>query len=260
MGNDFHHRTQWIINHGAGVLDIGITGADNLAWTFPDGSTSTASRPIKTVTAGVTVIRCDDFAKNGLRCIIYNTATALASTRIPAITLPNFRYSCECYGDFLSGDIARFPKVSYRLVLENILAMTGTIANAPMTTFNFYIINANLSGNLSSISNTITNISLASLPNVTGTASSIPSVTTTKKLYRCLQITGALSVVSSNDTIYFYGNSAVSPAEYDQTIANCVSAGGTGKTLFISSRRTSASDADKATLISRGWTVNDSNV
>jgi len=73
-------------------------------------------------------------------------------------------------------------------------------------------------------------------------------------------VTGDLPVVSTNTPIYFYANPAVTPAEFDATIANCVAAGGTNRTLYISSRRTSASDADKATLISRGWTVNDSNV
>ena len=52
LGAGLNRRTTWQIRHGAGVLDINISGTTNLLWQFPDGSTSTASRPAKTVTKG----------------------------------------------------------------------------------------------------------------------------------------------------------------------------------------------------------------
>lgn len=238
MGLDTHHRTRWVINHGAGVLDIEINNSDNLLWTFPDASTSTLARPQKTVTAGTTIVTCNDFSKNGLLCYLYATATALTNNKIPAKSLPDFRYLFYCANNFLTGRPSDIPRVSNTLFLYGD-GISGAITELPRVTSVCYVFN---------------------LPSLTGSATNMPSVTGEKRLYSCAQITGSLPVVSTNTPIYYYGNSAVSGAEYDTTIANCVATGATNKTLFISSRRTSASDVDKATLISRGWTVNDSNV
>lgn len=241
MGNDLHHNTQWIINHGAGLLDISITGASGLLWMFPDGTTSTSTRPLKTVLEGTTVVRCNNFSINGLGVIIRATDTAIQTSSLKLINLPNIRYTFQCLKpNILVGDISLFPRITYLFSIASTQNyITGDISRFPR------------------INNWV---ELANLNYLVGDISTIYPNTAAKVIRNCALLTGSMGIVSTNNPIQFYANASVSPAEYDQTIANCVSAGGMNKTLIISSRRTSASDADKATLISRGWTVNDSNV
>lgn len=261
MGLDSRHRTRWEINHGAGLLDIGIANASNLLWTFPDGSTSILVRPQKTVTAGTTVVTCDNFSANGLIVTIY-ISSALTGYKIPLRTLPDLRYalSTNTNTSYFTGTVSEIPRLTNLLYLE-VSSVTGDIKYMPkVSTFlNLYSNTAStITGTLSDVPRVSTYLYLYNFPYITGTASDAPSVTGTKILITLPSITGALPIIATNSPIFYYGNSSVSPAEYDQTIANCVSAGGTNKILYISSRRTSASNTDKATLISRGWTVNDS--
>ena len=328
LGAGLNRRTTWQIRHGAGVLDINITGTTNLLWKFPDGSTSTAPRPAKTVTKGTTIITCDDFSANGVNVYIYGASSALASYPIPIKSLPalTYRLSADANGitgkvadlprvtnylylydlPNLTGTVAGLPRVTNYLNLTNLSGLTGTVADLPRVTNNLYLVNLsgltgttadlprvtnylNLNGlsgltgtvadlprvtntlylyNLSGLTGTVAdlprvtnNLHLYNLSGLTGTTADLPAnAGTTRLIVYLAGITGALPVVPTNTDTRYYGNSQVTPAEYDQTIANCVAAGGAGGTLYISSRRTSASDADVATLRSRGWTVNDSNI
>ena len=371
LGAGINQRNTWVIEHGAGKLDISISGTTNLLWQFPDGSTSTATRPAKTVTKGTTIITCDDFSASGVDVYIYGASSALASYPIPIKSLPTltYRLSADTNGitgkiadlprvtnhlslaalSGLTGTVADLPRVTYSLTLNNISGLTGTTADLPIVTDALSLNNLpGLTGtvadlprvttslqltNLSGLTGTVaglprvthtlslsylsgltgttadlpratTSLTLSTLSGLTGTTADLPRVTNTlslnnlpgltgtvedlprvtyylylntlsgltgtvvdapettgeKRIITCISVIGAMSVTTTNTRIDFYGNASVTPAEYDQTVANCVAAGGTGKTLYISSRRTSASDADVATLLSRGWTVNDSNI
>lgn len=258
MGINFHPKTTWIISHGSGVLDIQITGASNLLWIFPDGSTSTAIRPIKTVTAGNTIIRCDNFSANGLGVFIFNTSTALSGYNIPLYNIPDLRYLFYCRGNYLSGDISQLPRVTYYLLLDGCTGIYGSYENFPKVTNTFTMQNINISGTTINIPRTTYNLLIQEVP-VSGSSSDLPNNTNIRAVYGT-NVSGALSLVSTNREIYYFDNPNVTPAEYDQTISNCVASGATNGLMYISSRRTSASNANKATLISRGWTVNDSNI
>lgn len=127
------------------------------------------------------------------------------------------------------------PRVASTLYLENLPGLTGNTSELPRVANTLYLIN--LSG-------------------LTGTASDLPLNTgTIKWVYKIPNITGALSVVAGNASVYYYDNALVTPAEYDQTIQNVVNAGASNGTLRISNTRTSASDANVQTLRDRGWTI-----
>ena len=235
LGAGLNRRTTWQIRHGAGVLDISISGATNLLWQFPDGSTSTVARPAKTVTKGTTIITCDDFSASGVDVYIYGDSTALASYPIQVKSLPALTYRLSANANGIIGKVADLPRVTNYLHLISLAGLTGTTADLPRDVNTLY---------------------LNTLAGLTGTAADMPLNTgTTRRIIYLAGITGALPVVSTNTTVYYYGNSQVTPAEYDQTIQNIVDAGGVNGTLRISNTRTSASDANIATLQSRGWTV-----
>ena len=259
LGADYRSNDIWVVYHSAGVLDINITGASGLLWTFPDNSTSTVNRPLKTVTAGRTIITCNRFNLNGIT-ITTNACTALSSQSINFNTLPLLVYWLEQANDNLFvGDVIRIPRVKFVLSIKG-SGIYGTTDNVPRVTYTLSLVSTSVSGNISALPHASTFFQLVSNNSMTGSVSSITWVTGTLVIRGCQYLTGALPIVSTNNNIQFYANPAVSPAEYDQTIANCVSAGGLNKVLTISSRRTSASNADKATLISRGWTINDSQI
>ena len=283
LGAGINQRNTWVIEHGAGVLDISISGATNLLWQFPDGSTSTVARPAKTVTKGTTIVTCDDFSANGVDVYIYGASTALASYPIQVKSLPALTYQLSADANGITGKVADLPRVTNNLRLYNLPNVAGTTADLPRVTSYLYL--NSLSGltgttadlprvtttlhlhTLSGLTGTVADLprapnylTLAFLSGLTGTVVDAPEATAEKRIFTCINIIGAMPIKATNTPIYFYGNDSVTPAEYDQTIANCVAAGGTGRTLYISNRRTSASDADVATLLSRGWTVNDTNI
>ena len=263
LGAGINQRNTWVIEHGAGVLDINISGATNLLWQFPDGSTSTVARPAKTVTKGTTTITCDDFSASEVEVYIYGaSSSALASYPIPIKSLPALTYRLFANANGLTGTTADLSRVTNYLSLNNLSGLTGTTADLSRKIGSLTLTDlSGLTGTVADLSRVIYSLNLNNLPGLTGTTADLPANTgPTRRIIYLAGITGALPVVSTNTDIRYYGNDSVTPAEYDQTIANCVAAGRTGGTLYISSRRTSASDDDVATLRSRGWTVNDSNI
>lgn len=306
MGVDYHSNTKWEINHGSGLLDIFINNADNLFWTFSDGTTSTVSRPKKTVTAGTTIVTCNNFRKNNIQVYIFSTSTANFEQSISLKSLPDLRnflfvekinvltgsvtdlprITSTLYlanSNNISGSVADLPRVTGSLSLINSSGISGSVADLPRVTSTLYLSSVSgITGSIADLPRVTGSLYLVSLPVITGSVADIPRIANTlylvnianmdgsvaylpnniaeKICFSCSKITGSLQIINTNNPIYFYANALVSAYEYDQTIANCVSAGGLNKTLYISSRRTSASDADKAILISRGWTVNDSQI
>ena len=260
LGIDSHHKTRWIINHGAGVLDISITGAMNLLWTFPDASTSTLTRPEKTVTAGRTIITCNDFSASSVDVFIYETATALTDTPILLMSLPGLRGGLQTGQiDCLKGNILQIPRLQRTIGMYACTQIRGDIKNLPRKVSRLLLYaNALITGDIVNIPMAANYINIGYCSGISG---SVETVTNTGELYVYGMdlITGALTITATNSKIWFFGNTLVSPAEYDQTVANVVAAGRFNGLLYISSRRTSASDANIATLISRGWTINEDN-
>ena len=85
------------IKHGAGLLDFRVTGGTGLLWKFPDGTTSTASRPAKTVTAGETLLYCDNWSAASLQLNDNSTdANYLGDlSDLPALTTTLFLVNCS---------------------------------------------------------------------------------------------------------------------------------------------------------------------
>jgi hypothetical protein len=132
----------------------------------------------------------------------------------------------------LTGTTADLPRVTYYLHLYTLSQLTGTIVDLPRVT-NYLLLYA--------------------LPGLTGTTADLPANTGERRCYLVANVTGALSVVATNSPIYFYSTGATA-LEYDETVHNCVVAGGLSKTLHIGAG-TSAGDADIQTLRDRGWSV-----
>lgn len=265
LGRKLRSFTRWEITHGAGLLDISIIGAPDLLWTFPDSSTSTLPRPQKTVGAGTTVITSSNFAATGVQLFCY-PSTALASTPINLADIPNFTeyINWQPGSESFYGTAAAFPRVSTSLYIGANITIYGSIRDLPRVNYSILInsTNNNIVGTASEIPRVSYRVYLNNIPGLTGSVAALwTNVTGELRVTNC-GITGALPIHASNTVISYYANPNVSPTDYDQTIANCVAAGtsGPGRALYISSRRTSASDADIATLLSRGWGVSDSNV
>jgi len=263
LGRKRRSFTRWAITHGAGVLDIRIVNVPNLLWTFPDSSTSTAERPQKTVTAGTTVITSSNFAGPATQLIFY-PSTALASTPIKIADIPNFTVylNWQPGSDYAVGTAAAFPRVSTTLYIGSNVPVSGSIRDLPRVNYNLYLISNNNSmvGTPAEIPKVSNVLYLNAIPGLTGSVAALwTNISGELRVTNC-GVTGILPIHPSNTIISYHSNPNTSPTNYDQTIANCVAAGasGAGHALHISSRRTSASDANKATLISRGWTVTDS--
>jgi hypothetical protein len=170
-----------------------------------------------------------------------------ASTLSQTVEAGTLRMKCYKYGKtfrILSGStalqnstikVSDLPRVTNYLSLSTLPGLTGTTADLPRVTNTLYLHN---------------------IPGLTGTVIDLPLNTgATRQIFNMSGIAGALPVVSTNTSVYYYSNAQVTPAEYDETIQNIVDAGGVNGTLRISNTRTSASDANIATLQSRGWTV-----
>ena len=101
----------WFIEHGAGLLDLSVTGATGLLWTFPDGTTSTATRIQKTVPAGIT------------RCYAANWSASSVAINSNWVTQTAYR-----------GNVKDIPRVTNNLDISGCLQVTGTLADLPRVT------------------------------------------------------------------------------------------------------------------------------
>ncbi len=243
---------RWVIPVSAGNINIATVGFQNLRWTFPDGSTSTAASINQTVAAGV--ITCEYVGLlNGQLAI--NNSAALASSIMRAIDLPRVTSSLTLNNlSQLTGTTADLPRVISTLQLSTLPGLTGTTADLPRVTYHLYLSNLpELTGTTADLPKVTSYLILNILPGLTGTTADLPANTGERRCYIVANVTGALSVVATNTPIYFYATGATA-LEYDETVHNCVVAGGTGKTLHIGTG-TSAGDADIQTLRDRGWSV-----
>ena len=154
----------------------------------------------------------------------------------------------------LTGTIADLPRVTSNLTLYNLQQLTGTTADLPRVTSNLYLYNLQqLTGTTADLPRVTNTLQINNLSQLTGTIADLPVNTGERRCYIVANVTGALSVVATNTPIYFYATGATA-LEYDETVHNCVVAGGLSKILHIGTG-TSAGDADIQTLRDRGWSV-----
>ncbi len=246
---------KWIIPCAAGQVNIQTVGFENLEWTFPDGSTSNAATINREVTAGLLVCRYTGLSAESLLQI--NNSSALNNSLMHARELPRVCKNLLLYYlSGLTGDIAELPRIVYDLTLYSITGLTGKTADLPKAAHALtlrYL--PGLVGDILTLPKPTEVLSLYNLPGVTGAVAGLPTVTKVRQIMYLPGITGALPVMSTNTSVSFSNNAAVTPAEYDQTIQNIVDAGSLNGTLTISKNRTSASDANIQILRDRGWTV-----
>jgi len=256
----------------AGLMDFSITGADNLMWYFPDGTTSTATRPAKTLTtAGTVYALCDDWSKNtivlnsnttnanyvgttddlsALTNYVTVTYTAMSGdvANMKALYTSNCSYSPNLYGNV--GGIAALSNAAYM----NCPNLYGDVAGIKATN-NVYFQNTKVSGDIKDIK------ARAQLyfegTDIDGSLSEfhwvyISLVINNTKVY------GAYTNVSGNlvPTTTNFSNTLMTASDMDNTLiayANCTKTNGT----FIANgmTRTSASDSAITTLVGKGWTI-----
>ena len=122
-----------VIHHDAGLLDLQVTGCGNVFWQFPDGTTSTASRAQKTVTAGITYLYATEWrgqASTLTSNYVAQTALKCALKDIPPLTSTLNLGNCSQ----VTGSLANAPRVTSYLDLTNCPQVTGSLADAPRVT------------------------------------------------------------------------------------------------------------------------------
>ena len=220
----------WFIEHGAGLLDLAVTGATGLLWVFPDGTTSTAARPRKTVPDGITRCYASNWTAGGMQI----GSNWVAQTAY-------------------HGNVKDLPRVTGALSLGNCTQVTGALADLPRVTDYLDLGNCTqVTGALADLPRVTSTLSLCNCAQVTGTLADLPRVTDYLDLGNCAQVTGTLLPAPSLRTIYLYGT-GMTPSDTDQTLINLAAATTvtSGGTLYIKHNRTSASDAAVAYLSSR---------
>ena len=123
----------FVIHHDAGLLDLQVTGCGNVFWQFSDGTTSTASRAQKTLTAGITYLYATEWrGKASTLTGNYVTQTALKCSLkdIPPLTFTLDLGNCS----HVTGSLADAPRVTNLLSLANCPQVTGSLADAPRVT------------------------------------------------------------------------------------------------------------------------------
>jgi hypothetical protein len=158
----------------AGLFDFSVTGVTEFSWYFPeDGTTSTASRPAKTLTEAQTVVLS---AKWGDEAELKSNKTD------------------ENY----VGDLSDVSNVSYFLNLFNCSNVTGDLSDVSNVSYCLNLVNcSNVTGDLSDVSNVSYYLRLYGCSNVTGDLSDVSNVSYFLDLFNCSNITGDLSDVSN---------------------------------------------------------------
>lgn len=272
-------RREWVFEVEAGSLSITTQGFQNLKWTFPDGSTSTAANLTGNVTAGTVICRYSGMDSYSRLVITADSSkpamlnTVLNINNLPPVTadlritgvagltgnaagLPRVTTSLylNSIDDFYA-DAADLPRPGGILLLQDCPNITGSFADLVQSLDSFYCAGTGLTGTTADIPRATTVLALASIAGLTGDVADLPLNSGTRSVVFCVGITGALPVAATNTRVAYHHNNSVTPAEYDQTVQNVVDAGAINGTLTISRNRTSASDANIQLLRDRGWTV-----
>jgi hypothetical protein len=137
-----------IIRMNTGLMDFSVTGADNLKWYFPDGTTSISAHPAITLTeSGVVYAVCDDWSKNGIKISDnstnenyvgktsdLSTLTTLINANSTYITgdisfFSNLTSDIELVSTGVYGDIINFKNVDMVIELNHSVDVYGDISN-----------------------------------------------------------------------------------------------------------------------------------
>ena len=247
------------IQMDAGLMDFSITNASNPFWIFPDGTTSTADRPAKTLaSAGTVYLFCDDFTKPDIQQISDNGTNAeylgdLAD--LPALTYYLDLTSCTN----VTGSLADLPALTYYLNLTSCTNVTGSLADLPALTHYLNLTSCtNVTGDLADLPALTYYLSLTSCTNVTGDLADLPALTYYLRLTNCTLITGILPATVTATQIYI-DNTGLSKADLEQSIINIESNGSSNGTLSASTGMPTIDNATAiaavASLRGRGWTV-----
>lgn len=132
-------KTLLPIRMDAGLMDFSITGADNLKWYFPDGTTSTSTQPAKTLTEpGVVYAVCDDWSKGTIEVIDNNTDPKYVGNTSDLEYLTYLANFGNCTN--LTGDISSLSNLAYYANFYGCSNLTGDILNlSNLTNYaNFY--------------------------------------------------------------------------------------------------------------------------
>jgi len=130
----------WRFTARVGLMDMEVVNADNLLWTFPDGTTSTANRPAKTIAVeGIVTVTCSDWSKSTIQVKANSTGSRIVcNTRdLPRIT--NYLGINNCPN--IIGNVADLPKVTYFMNVDSCAGMFGNVADLPKVTYFMNIYN-----------------------------------------------------------------------------------------------------------------------
>ena len=264
----------------AGLMDFSITNGKDVLWVFPDGSTSTASRPAKTLaSAGTVWLYCSNWdAPNlSINCNTTESRYLGALSELPPVTyllslyncslvtgtladLPPLTYYLSLYNcSLVTGALLDLPPVTNYLDLGNCSLVTGALLDLPPVTYYLSLYNCSLvTGALLDLPPLTYYLSLTNCSQVTGALADLPPVTYLLSLTNCSQVTGVLTPTASIKYVYLSGT-GMSADDTNTTIHNLATQNTqTYGTLTTNGTRTSASDADVATLRARHWTVDGS--
>ncbi len=200
-----YRRKVFPIRMNAGLMDFSITGADDLRWVFPDGTTSTDTRPAKTLSAaGVVYAYCRDFSKAGITVFSNGTNTLFLGklSDIPSLIYLLILSGCAN----ITGSLADLQgKVTY-LDLDNCVNVTGALADLQGKMNNTLSLSncANITGSLADLQGKITDtVNISNCVNITGSLADLQGkISYFLNTYNCVSITGSLTDLQGKITHY----------------------------------------------------------
>jgi len=254
----------------AGLFDFSVSGVTEFSWYFPeDGTTSTASRPAKTLTEAQTVVLS---AKWGDEAELNDNGTDAAYVG-DLSDVSNVSYHLSLYNcSNMTGSLSDVSNVSYYLNLDSCSNITGDLSDVSNVSYLLHLGNcSNVTGDLSDVSNVSYFLNLYNCLDVTGSLSDVSNVSYHLSLYNCLNITGDLSDVSNVSYILHLGNCStitgdlfdVSNVSYILSLDNCSNVTGSLSSSCtatgINFTNIGCSSAELDTTIANLVTANQSN-
>lgn len=242
------------IRMNAGLFDFSWNGP-NKVWVFPDGSTSTADRPTKTLaSAGIVELRVSN----------------------PVDWLGHFILKANSTGANWVGEFSDLPPIDYQLHLDGCTGATGSVTDLPPVTQLLSLRDCVITGNVSDLPEVTNTLDIARCSNITGVIADLPQVNYWLMLTdsgvtgdiadlpvvsliafmtRCA-VTGSIAADNTTPSIEIK-NTNISQAELDQSLINIDTAGVSNGTFRATGTHvpTAASLDARNSLIAKGWTL-----
>jgi len=186
-----------LLNCDAGLMDFSITGGKNVLWTFPDGTTSTVSRPAKTIEKGIVSLYCSNWGDPTLQLNDNGTDSRFRGKLADfqgKLTYYLYLYNCTN----ITGSLADLQgKLTYYLGLYNCTNITGSLADL-QGKLTYYLNLSNctsITGSLADLQGKLTDyLNLSNCTNITGSLADLQGkLTYYLYLYNCTNITGSLA-------------------------------------------------------------------